>query len=740
MCRKVCGSTHKFTFSARLSDPNVRTGSTSSTITTTATSPSRPEDNSGDHGQEYEGRPDELVRVVARVSTHTLREERAFHLCKSLTKLDPDGQHIIRPLEMVWLPSQQGDKAPIVASIFEDLGPNYLIKLVDFGPAWYPYHAHGDSGIRGEPVVPDEAVSLQSFLDFAIGATECLEILHHGQKVIHGEIRGDAFHMSAETGVVKLVHFGSGLRTFEYGLTSGWSSFSKEVGSKTKLSYMSPEQTGRMSVEPDTRTDIFSLGVLLWTMLMRKPAFEGETPMDIVHAVLGRRLPLVSRLDVPNVIGRIIQKATAKPIGERYHTVSGMKFDLMEVRRLLGAGDSLALKNLPIGTRDVSSTFILPTVMIGRGPEYEQLINVIDRAYGHHLAVRHGGGHAFSRSGISEGRLAVANALGNAEMSSEPGDAGSSSTDGKAGALSDSNSEIHEGERMRQFGSPNGESSESHDSSRSNLSVHTREKSSPSLEYTGIMDRVGNPGSFSTQRNSQRFRHKNNHTELIIIEGFAGIGKSCLVQSIQVEAHRKGYFASAKFDQTHKVPFGPVLQLMSSLFKQVFSESNKDPFHAVLKQYVKPVWGMLHRMLGLPEFLLDPPNQENTNIDSNQPQPQSKTGKSGLWTGELSPISSNSSIQSVSAAPVAQDFLSPAGSSTMNVFIDVLRLFTQYKFICLSLDDLQFADDESIDLISQILSSKLGMVLIATRRPEEPLPEKIRTVIEPSPETGGFLQ
>lgn len=58
-----------------------------------------------------------------------------------------------------------------------------------------------------------------TFLDFAVGATECLEILHHGHEIVHGEIRGDAFHF-AEDGVVKMINFGSGARSFENGLTS----------------------------------------------------------------------------------------------------------------------------------------------------------------------------------------------------------------------------------------------------------------------------------------------------------------------------------------------------------------------------------------------------------------------------------------------------------------------------------------------------------------------------------------
>ena len=133
--------------------------------------------------------------------------------------------------------NEQGDDGLIVC-IFEDAGPNYLEKVVDFGPAWYHGRRRGEK-IEGSPkqsFIPSEAVSLQTFLDFAIGAAECLEILHHGQGAVHGEIRGDAFTMNITTGRVKLAFTGSGLRSFENGLTStGWSMLSREVGAKTKL-------------------------------------------------------------------------------------------------------------------------------------------------------------------------------------------------------------------------------------------------------------------------------------------------------------------------------------------------------------------------------------------------------------------------------------------------------------------------------------------------------------------------
>ena len=72
----------------------------------------------------------------------------------------------------------------------------------------------------------------------------------------------------------------------------------------------------------------------------------------------------------------------------------------------------------------------------------------------------------------------------------------------------------------------------------------------------------------------------------------------------------------------------------------------------------------------------------------------------------------------------------------MNTFLDVLRLFTHYKFICFCLDDLHFADDESLELITQIISARMKMVIVMTYRPEEFSPEKVQRIVNP-PESEG---
>ena len=219
----------------------------------------------------------------------------------------------------------------MLVTVYEAPGRNYLRELVSFGPAFY-----GMSNRKPNlDNTPGEQVPLQVFLDFAIGACDCLELLHHGAKTVHGELRPDAFHFNKEQNVVRIVNSGNGPRSFENLLSSeGWATLSRELGVKNKLQFIAPEQTGRLAAEPDSRTDIYSLGVVFWAMLTGKPAFTGELPIDIVQKVkatnfftnvfsltyvqvLRAKIPLASstRMDIPDVISHIVAKMTQKTDG-----------------------------------------------------------------------------------------------------------------------------------------------------------------------------------------------------------------------------------------------------------------------------------------------------------------------------------------------------------------------------------------------------------------------------------------
>ncbi|KAI4640040.1 hypothetical protein J4E93_008840 [Alternaria ventricosa] len=665
-----------------------------------------------------EGRP-----VVCRVSQQTLRLEREFQLAKLVVKeSDPECKHFARPIEFVRLSTKAGEE-PLVASIFEAPGPNYLQDLVNFGPNFWKVGGHGQSG-QSEASLPNRGIPLLTFLDFAVGAVECLEILHHGHEIVHGEIRGDAFYF-AENGTVKMINFGSGARSFENGLTSaGWSTLSKETGIELKLAFISPEQTGRMPAEPDTRTDIYSLGILFYTMLCGQTPFEGATALDVMQNVISKRIPPISsrRLDIPEALSEIIQRMTQRNIEDRYHSTSGLKFDLCRIRELLYDGDVDGLKAFHVGTKDISCFFNLPLKLIGREKERKTIVDVIERVARHRRSNVKALQSLSSGSSFSDQRRDLQFDDIISESTSSRG------SDSRLNSVSADGPVFMDNARSMQQGSQDSvaqsESSTAEGSvdSRPQLQSASRGRSNNSIESTGLYSRShqSNDG-LRTLASTRKLRRKA-RCEVIAIAGATGLGKSRLVQSVQSTARSTGYFAMAKFDPAKKAPFDPILRLMSSFFRQICEADVTTEFHQRLRHYLRNsgVWAVLRTYLDLPEWLL------NTNGKS----PQQKDVEP---TKDLTRRASSPAVHCGSAGHTAEAWLRSGGASKssrfMNVFIDVLRLLAMHKLCTWSLEDVQYADPESAELIHHIVQAKIPLVLMLTYSDEETLPRELTPLL-----------
>jgi serine/threonine protein kinase/tetratricopeptide (TPR) repeat protein len=123
--------------------------------------------------------------------------------------------------------------------------------------------------------------------------------------------------------------------------------------------YMSPEQA--RGLETDARTDLWSLGVVLYEMIAGRAPFEGETMSDVIISILEHEPAPLARfaLDVPAELQRIVRKCLTKERDERYQTARDLMIDLKNLRRELDLQSELDRSAAPYRT-DV------PTMQPGR--------------------------------------------------------------------------------------------------------------------------------------------------------------------------------------------------------------------------------------------------------------------------------------------------------------------------------------------------------------------------------------
>jgi eukaryotic-like serine/threonine-protein kinase len=157
----------------------------------------------------------------------------------------------------------------------------------------------------------------------------------HDYDIIHRDVKPSNI-MVIKGGIAKITDFGIARMT------------ASAVKTMTGLilgspRYMSPEQViGR---DLDYRTDIFSLGVVLYESLTGVPPFDGDNVNAIMYATVNTAPIPPSQLNpgVPEILDLIVAKALAKAVDERYQSMREFAHDLNEVRRQLSGGPSRGL-------------------------------------------------------------------------------------------------------------------------------------------------------------------------------------------------------------------------------------------------------------------------------------------------------------------------------------------------------------------------------------------------------------
>jgi PAS domain S-box-containing protein len=160
------------------------------------------------------------------------------------------------------------------------------------------------------------------------------------------------------------------------------------------LPYVSPEQTGRTNCPIDYRTDLYSLGIVLYELFTGQLPFSGTDALKLIHDHLARRPrpPDNIHAGIPAPVSDIILKLLAKDPNDRYQTARGLQTDL---ERCFDQWQrQRRIEPFDLGAHDFTGQLQIPQRLYGRQNEIGRLQKTLERAFTEHAQLLLVGGYS----------------------------------------------------------------------------------------------------------------------------------------------------------------------------------------------------------------------------------------------------------------------------------------------------------------------------------------------------------
>jgi hypothetical protein len=266
-----------------------------------------------------------------------------------------------------------GGRLEIERHILERLrGVEGCPQLVNFQRPGKSLSTHDGGGMQLDASGLMGHLDLEGFLTLSEKLARLVAAIHE-RGVIHRAI--EPAHILVRLGDM-------GIELIDYGAAS---TFIEEPSGDWKPNlalgnplWIAPEQTGRMNRVVDWRTDLYSLGAVLYGLATGEPPFEADSVTEILHAHMAKlpKPPGASAPWMPRPVEKMILKLLAKEPDQRYQGAASLARDLALLRRALAEGAPLETITLP--SSDIPARPRPPTRIHGRSKELQCLAEAFE--------------------------------------------------------------------------------------------------------------------------------------------------------------------------------------------------------------------------------------------------------------------------------------------------------------------------------------------------------------------------
>lgn len=230
-------------------------------------------------------------------------------------------------------------------------------------------------GVTLKKFISDNNTEFSNLLKIAIKVAQTIGEIHE-HNIIHKDI-------NANNILVNKVHE---TKIIDFGLATKYTLKSQSTSNPDQLvgtlQYISPEQTGRMNRKVDSRTDLYSFGVVLYEMFSKELPFDDFDKMELIHSHIAKIPP---QPKIPQngccsakawaALWLIIFKLLSKNAEDRYQSAFGVKDDLLKIVKLQ-ANEDFEFK---VGENDFSGKLIIPDKLYGRDDAINKLYETFEK-------------------------------------------------------------------------------------------------------------------------------------------------------------------------------------------------------------------------------------------------------------------------------------------------------------------------------------------------------------------------